>query len=301
MKKIVVVCLLAVLSSPAAGMTWADDYVTQVAEWLYNIQQGKLYPFATPDLVALDASGSSKCLTSIEEDRKTGKAVISGDFHIARVGGTKNKYGGYDIPLAKAEELCRQAGAYHVATKDLRLLQDLDVNHQQALKSDFNRSVYDKLYKQIPQCLAAIDAIASNVPATLPFPLNANIKTAGDLNRSFCDNAKKELELYFDGLKEREKQDREPFLKVGIKGDKLDLMLEYDGKLFLTGGKAPDDLKKYAAASALFLWLTGDPDASDYVVHTVRKYQFKGNKLVKTTEKTYRKQRGAELAGSAFK
>lgn len=67
------------------------------------------------------------------------------------------------------------------------------------------------------------------------------------------------------------------------------------------GGSAPDDLRKYAKASTMFLWLSSDPDAAGYVTHTVRKFQFKGNTLVKTSDKTYRKKRGEQLGSSAFR
>jgi hypothetical protein len=51
----------------------------------------------------------------------------------------------------------------------------------------------------------------------------------------------------------------------------------------------------------MFTWSTSDPDDNDYVIHTVRKYLFKGNNLVRTSEKTFRKRRGEELGAAAFK
>jgi hypothetical protein len=92
-----------------------------------------------------------------------------------------------------------------------------------------------------------------------------------------------------------------PYAAAGIGGKKLDLMIDYEGVYWrLAGGEKTDNPKKLAAASVLFHWLEG-PARLGIVSHTVRRYQFKGNDLVKTTEKTYTTVQGATLPSSAFK
>jgi hypothetical protein len=93
-----------------------------------------------------------------------------------------------------------------------------------------------------------------------------------------------------------------PYVAAGIGGKKLDLMIQYDGVYWrLPGGERTDDPKTLAAATTLFHWLEADDrEDGNYVIHTIRKFQFKGNDLVKVSEKTYRKKKGAAL-GKVFK
>ncbi len=70
--------------------------------------------------------------------------------------------------------------------------------------------------------------------------------------------------------------------KLGVKGDRLELFIEYDNVSF-RGKKCEiiDDIKKLVKAKYVYQWL----ENSDYT-HTIRKYTFKGNKY-KVSEKTY--------------
>ncbi|HZI44746.1 MAG TPA: hypothetical protein VFD53_05980 [Ilumatobacter sp.] len=93
-----------------------------------------------------------------------------------------------------------------------------------------------------------------------------------------------------------------PYVAAGIGGQKLEMMIRYDGVYWrLPGGARTDDPKTLAAASILFHWLEAE-DAEDpnYVLHTIRKFTFKGNDLVKVGERAYRKKKGAAL-GKVFK
>jgi hypothetical protein len=149
------------------------------------------------------------------------------------------------------------------------------------------------------QCTKAADELlAAGVPPDLSFhPDRKLTMTVGEIKPKICDALTKAAGQFTKDMADVKKKAAERYTKVGIAGDKLDLMLKYEGSLFLAGGDAPDDMKRYAAASALFVWTTSDPDAADYVVHTVRKYSFSGNKLNGTSEKTYRKKRGEKLGG----
>jgi hypothetical protein len=94
-----------------------------------------------------------------------------------------------------------------------------------------------------------------------------------------------------------------PLVAAGIAGDKLALLAKYQGLYWrLKGGDRTDDPKKLAAASVLFQWLEApDPADPEYVIHTIRKYTFKGNAAAGTSEKTYRKKKGVDLPAKAFK
>jgi hypothetical protein len=93
-----------------------------------------------------------------------------------------------------------------------------------------------------------------------------------------------------------------PYTAAGIGGAKLELLAKYDGVSWrLPGGAVTDDPKRLAKASTLFQWLEAeDKDDSRYIVHTIRKYRFKGNDLVDTSEKQYRRKQGAPV-GNVFK
>ena len=54
-------------------------------------------------------------------------------------------------------------------------------------------------------------------------------------------------------------------------------------------------------AAVLFQWLEGDdPGDARYVIHTIRKYRFKGNALAGTSEQQVRRLRGKDV-GDVFR
>lgn len=93
-----------------------------------------------------------------------------------------------------------------------------------------------------------------------------------------------------------------PYTAAGIAGAKLALLVKYDGVEWrLVGGKVTGEPAKLAKASVLFQWLEGDdPDDPRYVIHTIRKYRFKGNALVDSSERQYRRKAGAPV-GNVWK
>lgn len=152
------------------------------------------------------------------------------------------------------------------------------------------------------QCRAAWDrAKAAGVPADLPTTLEV-AKTFGEVRAKICDGLDKATSNLAEGISAANEAIRKKYAAAGIAGKKLDLMVQYDGVYWrLPGGKRTDDPKKLAAAPVLFQWLEGeDRDDPRYVIHTIRKYRFKGDKLLGTTEKTYRRKKGADV-GNVFK
>ena len=187
--------------------------------------------------------------------------------------------------------------------KDLETFSMVDHDYDALIEKGFSRSYGEGLEKYIARCEPAVDELlAAKVPPTLRYAIGKTVTTVGELKTAVCAKGKEGLKHFFAAFDGKEAKSREPYIKAGIKGDKLELMVQYDGSVFLPGGAMPShNLKQYADASSLFVWLTSDPDDNDYVVHTVRKYQFKGNKLVRDSEKTFRKPRGAKLGAAAFK
>jgi hypothetical protein len=93
-----------------------------------------------------------------------------------------------------------------------------------------------------------------------------------------------------------------PFVAAGISGEKLALMVQYaDVYWRLPGGERTGDPKQLAAASRLFQWLEAADRADPrYVVHTIRRYEFKGNAKGPVTEAQHRLLKGARLDESVF-
>jgi hypothetical protein len=70
---------------------------------------------------------------------------------------------------------------------------------------------------------------------------------------------------------------------VGVKGQRLELFIEYDDVYWRGKGcERITDLKKLARAKVLFHWLENSDGT-----HTIRKYTFKGNKVKSIKDRTY--------------
>jgi hypothetical protein len=86
-----------------------------------------------------------------------------------------------------------------------------------------------------------------------------------------------------EAVRARREQVMAPYRAAGIAGEKLELIITYDGVFWRgIGGDIVADPGKISRADVLFQWLE-DRDGS----HVIRRYQFSGNKLVRKTEKTY--------------
>jgi hypothetical protein len=94
-----------------------------------------------------------------------------------------------------------------------------------------------------------------------------------------------------------------PYIAAGIAGEKLDLVVTYGGVYWrLEGGERTDDARKIARAPVLFQWLEmKDPEDQRFDIHTIRRYEFGGNKLLGVTEKRYRVLGGNQLNLAVFK
>lgn len=299
-KTFITTALLITISTPAfAKSDMAPNSAVDAAHWLRDARAGEN---GTLQYHGLDknANGVTNCMADLESYRKDGDTqVYSAEFE--KFGATRDSDGHYNLTIDQAEDICREGEHYrYVLFKDFDVIIHGDVDYDRLVQFDFGAEGIAQGIEEIKKCPAAVDAIlAAGFAPSTPFKAGS-AKTVGEL-KAMCEAGIKASEKYLAYVDQQGKKAAEPYLKAGIKDDKLDLMLKYDGSVFLTGGAAPDNLKQYAAASALFVWLTSDPDDAGYVVHTVDKYVFKGNRLVRTSEKTFRLKSGAKLGGGAFK
>jgi hypothetical protein len=92
------------------------------------------------------------------------------------------------------------------------------------------------------------------------------------------------------------------FDDAGLRGDKLDLYKRHNYHYFrLAGGKKPADLKQFARAKVIFHWFEDRTSDWPYVIHTITRYKFKGDKLVGESTQRYTRRRDQELPRKAFR
>ena len=98
-------------------------------------------------------------------------------------------------------------------------------------------------------------------------------------------------------LRARNEKVAAPYVAAGITGQKLDLIVAYAEVYWrLPGGERTDDAKKLAKASVMFQWLeAADRFDPRYVVHTIRRYQFRGDMLDGVSEQRVRRPKGADV------
>jgi hypothetical protein len=239
------------------------------------------------------------CSADIAAARKAGVTKLA-DSEYQHIGGTPAG-GSYEITLDRADKLCAEFGPYEAVGKRVAVFGDAK-QMTFILKNESSAEYAAAGLKQADKCRAAVDEIvAAKVPATFAVKFGANdVVTVGELKAKVCDALTTAASKYAKKLDDAEKARTEKFTKFGIAGDRLELFKRSWGFLFLAGGASSDDIKKYAAATLIFEWTSSDPDGANMVTHTVRRYQFSGNKLAGTTEKTYRKPKGESL-GNVFR
>jgi hypothetical protein len=102
---------------------------------------------------------------------------------------------------------------------------------------------------------------------------------------AMCEALDKAAEIYDAEWKVASKTFEKPFVEAGFTADKLEYLVYYGPEIdgwYVKGCKEPKNLKALKKANAWFQWFTD----SDGII-TIRKYWWKGDKLVKTTEKQF--------------
>jgi hypothetical protein len=259
------------------------------------------------DIAAFGQSGrrlpeTADCLGAVDRARKTGAKQLTNDAFKSIGTATGNTYA---ITIDRAGQVCSDYAPYETIAKEAGAL-DFAQADAITLKPETGYSAAGlQVFIDGKKCRAAADAIASaKLPPSLPFHIrgggNGIDVTVGDVKQKVCEHISQVARDILGASAAADKKDTERFTKYGIAGDRLDLLKKNWGFLFLPGGRSSNDVKTYASAPIIFEWTTSDPDDADMVTHTVRRYQFKSNKLVNTTEKTYRKRKGDKL-GDVFR
>lgn len=144
--------------------------------------------------------------------------------------------------------------------------------------------------RYVADCVAAVDAArAAGMPDDLAIEVSDNGEdypwkgTLGAMKHDVCDRgtetAKKGYEKRFG-----------PFIKAGMKNDKLAMVMEsFGGELFeIPGGESTMDPAKLMKANVWFDGSVGDECAPGKKTETIHRYQFdKDQKVVKTTNKQF--------------
>jgi hypothetical protein len=300
MRSALAVCLL-VVAGPLSRVAAADDKddvafesSRKVNKYIDTLEGAKEEVFRA-SLPAKD------CTDAVDRARKARLTKLVHPDYI-RIGGarTKENDSQYEITLERADQLCAEYAQWYAVGRNYDLLQRIKLR-MGTLDAAPAPSVLQAMVEMGNTCSKAVDEmVAAGVPPTFAFNLDGKPYTVADLKPKICDAVIIAVNQHIKDSAAAQQKDEERFTKVGIKGDKLALMVRYDGGVFLAGGGEDPTFKKYAPASLLFVWLQSDADAAGYVVHTIRRYKFAGNKLLGTTEKTYRKHKG-ERPGNVFR
>jgi hypothetical protein len=135
-------------------------------------------------------------------------------------------------------------------------------------------------------CVKAIDAAMAAGKGETRLPLKPELSLA-EIKAQICEPGIAyfaKVDKLLKGAKDAAvSATAEKYKKVGIKGDRLKLFVEYDNIYWYKKGceSKTDDPAELKKAKALFQWLE-NADGT----HTIRKFTFKGDKY-KVSEKTY--------------
>ncbi len=149
----------------------------------------------------------------------------------------------------------------------------------------FNIGAGDDVIKQGKTCLAAVEAM---VKAGKPASVKVGGKDASLADTKKTCQAAVAYGTAFNALileerKAKRAETAKKYEAAGIKGAKLDLMIEYDDVYWrVKGCEKTDDVAVLAKAKVLFQWLE-NADGT----HTIRTIKLAGNKVVSKTDKKY--------------
>lgn len=139
--------------------------------------------------------------------------------------------------------------------------------------------------KRGPECTAIVEQMKKNgVPDSFEIKTNYNKATLGEMS-NLCEQFGKYADVLDAEWKIAAKEFEKPFKDAGITGDRLEWFVYYGPGIevwYLKGCKGETSLDKIKKADVLFQWLT-----DSYGVITIRRFQWKGDKLVSQTEKQY--------------
>lgn len=287
-KYIGAISLVAVLAMAGSAAAEHSFDVSGAADWITDLRTDGYRS-------SKDSSVAAKCAAELKAMRAKGVTKLTGRESFKHWGGVAAN-AGYDITLDQAAAVCADAAMYTTLLADYDPFASIG-RDMYLLSTEFSPGevFVKKELERAAKCHEAVKAIlAAKIPASTPYVIKDHdrkviAKTVGDLAQNVCEANRKAAAQYTKAAADQEREYNERLKKAGLSGDKLEWMKHYDGQVFLAGGKTPD-LPAYAKASVWFAYIySSDPDINGNHLFTVRRYQFKGAKLVKETVKTYRK------------
>ena len=276
----------------------ARDELAMVALPLENFVGGEL-----------DPKGVERCTGAIAKARAAGvpgtQELASPMFVIHPKHGVR-AYGGMEtIMLDQASWICDRYRAYVAYARALPVFGKMDVALTRYAAADgvMESQEGSTAPRELgAACAKAWDAAkAAGVPDDLVVRVGA-ATTFREIRAKVCEALPAKFARSVAANVEARRVIRQRYTSAGLAGDKLELAIRYHGTYWrLSGGARTDDPTRIARASVLFAWFERSaPNDPRYVIHTIRKYRFKGNALIGTTERQYLRRAGMRLSESVF-
>jgi len=212
------------------------------------------------------------------------------------------------FPFKQAGEKCRAYAGWKAISEAMEPIRKADeaLRATSAIKPGWgDASIATDDLALASACTAAIDqALAAGAPKDVVVPRHVYGEpelTVPQMRTDICDKLAawaNDFGAATTKAKEAQKAAaKQRYAQYGAAGDRLEWLAYYDadakGTTWYTPGcKGIDDPKKLAKAPVLMQWWTAD----DGTV-TIRRFQFKGNKLVKDTSKTFLTEAKASASG----
>jgi hypothetical protein len=286
-----VICAAIAVPSPAlAEDSKLEALRLRLATWASLVRTDRLEPGASPDQCFRDLADAKA--SGIDGTQKI-ESMVFNDHPRA----TGDLATGYWITVDDASYYCARYKNRAAFLPHWSVLADAARR-----KSAYNDGVVAPeadTATVVAACHAALTAAEqAGVSADYVVDLSGEQLPFGRLGAEICDG----LAASVDNARRAVAALRAKYEKHGAKGERLELLIQYDSVYWtLPGGKRTDDPRTLATAKVLFQLLEADdPVDARYVIHTVRKYTFKGHRPTRT-EKTIRSQRGTRPPAKAFK
>jgi len=273
----------AVLVAAGASSAHADltDEQRPIQSELYGFQQASADAPAQGERAAPAFTRPvADCLAVVARGTQLGIAPtealdgVAGKYLFKRAGETCEAYGRWKLIVETAVVIVE---AHH----KLQLTKHIEAGE---VTSAWVKQFGDPAHA----CIKAIDgALAAGADATATITIDGEAITLPAAKTTWCQ-ALIDWTSQFGAATDKAKADAEAavrakYTKHKIGGDRLKLMVEYDDVSWRVAGCAvEDDVAKLKKAGALFQWLENSDGT-----HTIRKYTFSGDKLIKTTNRTF--------------
>lgn len=281
-------------------MDWVEDVVASAGRGTYDLQRKGTFA----DVKQMPQPG--KCLEAVKEAKAKGvkgtDMMLSYHFETypGKAGGAVAPDVGnsWTLAFSKADSICADY-------EELRGLVDAvaplvsywgEVSATKEGPEDYDSRVvvdgqFEKYVEKGKACKAEVAKVVAGGA-----PRDVAVSFHGTESLTLDQFETKVCQAYIDwgtmmGVEVKKRKDAKlaaleaEYKKAGAKGDKLAWLVDrgpgIDG-WYVKGCKEPKNLKALVKASVWFQWFY-PPDGG----HTIRRIQFKGNKQVKVTEKTY--------------